>query len=171
VIVPTRTILKNKTLSARIDDVCSRHEPIPIHGSTKSRRHRNDYEIRDTKFRVHDPADHHHQRQQPAIIHVGDSYADLGATVTDTAAGQAGDNNLGIKTFLNGALVSNIVIDTTQIATDTIDYVAADQNGLTATTTRTVLILPAPTTVIAPSTPFTSPSATTTVSDATSTSL
>jgi len=78
----------------------------------------------------------------PAIIEVGDSYADLGATVTDTGPGQAGDTNLGVTTFLNGTLVSNIVIDTSQVATDTIDYVATDTAGLTATSTRTVLIEP-----------------------------
>jgi hypothetical protein len=50
------------------------------------------------------------------------------------------DLNLGIKTYLNGELVSNIVIDASAAATDTIDYVAIDQNGLTATSTRTVLI-------------------------------
>ncbi|MGA3310267.1 MAG: hypothetical protein ABSD08_16905 [Xanthobacteraceae bacterium] len=43
----------------------------------------------------------------------------------------------------DGTLVSTIVIDTSQIATDTIDYVAADTDGLTATSTRTVLIGPA----------------------------
>jgi hypothetical protein len=32
------------------------------------------------------------------------------------------------------------VIDTTQAATDTIAYVATDQNGLTSTSTRTVII-------------------------------
>jgi hypothetical protein len=37
-------------------------------------------------------------------------------------------------------LVSNIVIDTSAIATDTIDYVATDTYGTTATSTRTVLI-------------------------------
>jgi hypothetical protein len=36
--------------------------------------------------------------------------------------------------------VSNIVIDTTAAATDTIDYVATDQAGNTATSTRTVII-------------------------------
>jgi len=50
----------------------------------------------------------------PAIITVGNSYADLGATVSDTGPGQAGDTNLGYKTFLNGALVSNITLDTSQ---------------------------------------------------------
>jgi len=45
----------------------------------------------------------------PSIIHVGDTYADLGATISDTGPGQAGDSNLGLTTFLNGALVSNIV--------------------------------------------------------------
>jgi hypothetical protein len=33
-----------------------------------------------------------------------------------------------------------IQLDTTQAATDTIAYVATDQNGLTSTTTRTVII-------------------------------
>jgi len=75
----------------------------------------------------------------PAIITVGDSYADLGATVTDNV-----DQNLGLKYFLNGTLVSNIVIDTSQVATDTIDYVATDTSGLTATTTRTVIIEASP---------------------------
>jgi hypothetical protein len=36
--------------------------------------------------------------------------------------------------------VSNIVIDPTQVATDTIDYVATDTWGNTATSTRTVII-------------------------------
>jgi hypothetical protein len=78
----------------------------------------------------------------PALIEVGDSYVDLGATVTDTGPGQAGDTNLGYSTFLNGTLVSNIVIDTSEMATDTIDYVATDTDGLTATSTRTVIIEP-----------------------------
>jgi hypothetical protein len=36
----------------------------------------------------------------PAIIHVGDTYGDLGATIT----GPQADLNLGIKTFLNGPM-------------------------------------------------------------------
>jgi hypothetical protein len=52
----------------------------------------------------------------PAIIHVGDTYADLGATIT----GPQADLNLGIRTYLNGAPVNTIQIDTTQVATDTI---------------------------------------------------
>jgi hypothetical protein len=76
----------------------------------------------------------------PAIINVGDSYSDLGATVSDVGPGQAGETNLGFETFLNGTLVSNILIDTSQAATDTIDYVATDSNGLTATSTRTVIV-------------------------------
>ena len=71
----------------------------------------------------------------PTHIHVGDSYADLGASVTDNV-----DQNLGLKYFLNGALVSNIVIDTSAAATDTINYVATDMAGNTATTTRTVIV-------------------------------
>lgn len=72
----------------------------------------------------------------PAIIQLGTTYSDLGATIT----GPEADLNLGIKTFLNGAFVSNIVVDTSAAATDTIDYVVTDQNGLTSTSTRTVII-------------------------------
>lgn len=49
-------------------------------------------------------------------------------------------HDLSYRTFLNGTLVTNIAIDTTQIATDTIDYVATDTWGNTATSTRTVII-------------------------------
>jgi hypothetical protein len=48
--------------------------------------------------------------------------------------------NLGIKTLLNVTLTSNIVVDKTEAATDTVDYVATDTAALTATSTRTVLI-------------------------------
>ena len=65
----------------------------------------------------------------PASIQVGDSYKHFGATI----AGPQRDRNLGIKTYLNGALTptSKIVIDKTQAATGTIDCVATDQTGLT----------------------------------------
>ncbi|HEX5862846.1 MAG TPA: immunoglobulin-like domain-containing protein, partial [Casimicrobiaceae bacterium] len=82
--------------------------------------------------------------ENPAHIRVGDTYADLGATIT----GPQADLNLGIKTFLNGTLVSDIVLDTSTTTTGTIDYVVTDQNGLTSTSTRTVFIEP-----VAPSTP------------------
>ena len=62
--------------------------------------------------------------------------------MNDTGPGQAGDTNLGYQTFLNGTLVSAIDIDTSEVATDTIDYVATDTAGLIATSTRTVLIEP-----------------------------
>jgi hypothetical protein len=75
------------------------------------------------------------QGDNPATIHVGDTYTDLGAIVTDNQG-----HDLGYKTFLDGTLVSNILIDTTQVATDTIDYVATDTWGNTATSTRTVII-------------------------------
>ena len=72
----------------------------------------------------------------PATIQVGASYADLGATIT----GPQADLNLGIQTFINGIEVSPVQIDTSQAATDTIDYVVTDQNGLVATSTRTVIV-------------------------------
>ncbi len=70
------------------------------------------------------------------MIHVGDSYADLGATITAPES----DKNLGLKYFLNGRLVSDIVIDTTHVTTDTVDYVATDPAGLTATSSRLIVI-------------------------------
>jgi hypothetical protein len=39
--------------------------------------------------------------------------------------------------------VSNIVLNTSATATDTIDYVATDQNGQKWTSTRTVIVEPA----------------------------
>ena len=50
------------------------------------------------------------------------------------------DKTRSIKYFLNGTLTSNIIIDTSAEATDTIDYVATDSAGNTATSTRTVIV-------------------------------
>jgi hypothetical protein len=80
---------------------------------------------------------HHHGAASttpdtPPVIHIGDTYADLGATIT----GPQADLNLGIRS----TLVSNIVIDTSVVATDTIDYVASNNADLTSTSTRTVTI-------------------------------
>jgi hypothetical protein len=72
----------------------------------------------------------------PAIVRVGASYDDLGATIT----GPQADLNLSITTYVNGIETSPVQIDTSTVATDTIDYVATDQNGLTSTSTRTVVI-------------------------------
>jgi hypothetical protein len=89
--------------------------------------------------------------ENPAHVPVGATYQDLGATIVAPDA----DKNLGIKTFLNGTLVSDIVIDTSAAATDTIDYVATDPTGLTATSTRMVMIdlAPLPPSSVVPSTP------------------
>jgi hypothetical protein len=75
------------------------------------------------------------------------------------------DLNLAIKTFLNGTLVSDIVLDTSEAATDTIDYVVTDPIGLTATSTRTILIdaAPAPPLSVVTSTPDAIASSTTAV--------
>jgi hypothetical protein len=64
------------------------------------------------------------------------TYNDPGAQIT----GPQADLNLGITTFLNGTLVSNIVLETSSTATNTIDYVVTNQNGQTSTTTRTVIV-------------------------------
>ena len=54
------------------------------------------------------------------------------------------DQNLGYKAFLNGKLVSNIVIGTSAATTDTIDYLAADTAGNTPTFSKTKLFVCAP---------------------------
>lgn len=46
------------------------------------------------------------------------------------------------RTFINGALSGNILIDTSQAGTDTIDYVAADTWGNTSTSTRSIIAEP-----------------------------
>jgi hypothetical protein len=76
----------------------------------------------------------------PATIQIGDSYNDLRATIT----GPTADLNLGIQTCLNGTKMTPVLIDTSEAPTDTIDYVATDQSGLTATSARTVLIEASP---------------------------
>ena len=77
------------------------------------------------------------RRREPGA-HPRRRHVDLGATITAPEQ----DKNLGIKTYLNGTLVSDIVLDTSVPATDTIDYVATDTNGLSPTSTRTVIIEP-----------------------------
>jgi Chaperone of endosialidase/Domain of unknown function (DUF5011) len=72
----------------------------------------------------------------PAIVQVGETYNDLGATIT----GPQADLKLGVETYVNGVEMDPVQLDTSQVATDTIDYVATDQNGLTSTSTRTVII-------------------------------
>jgi hypothetical protein len=72
----------------------------------------------------------------PAIVQVGDTYNDLGVTIT----GPQADLNLGITTYVNGTETNPVQIDTSGVATDTIDYVATDQSGLTSTSTRTVIV-------------------------------
>jgi len=72
----------------------------------------------------------------PAIIYLGDTYSDLGATIT----GPQADLNLDITTYVNDIEMSPVQIDTSAVATDTIDYVVTDAEGNTATSTRTVII-------------------------------
>jgi Domain of unknown function (DUF5011) len=76
----------------------------------------------------------------PAIIQVGASYTDLGATIT----GPQADLNLGITTYVNGAPMNPVQLDTSTVATDTIDYVTTDNAGQTSTSTRMVIIEAAP---------------------------
>ena len=71
----------------------------------------------------------------PAELNVGDVYNDLGATVTDNA-----DKNLGIHTFVGTTPIEFATIETKEPATYHIYYVATDNAGNTATSTRTVMI-------------------------------
>ena len=72
----------------------------------------------------------------PAHLNVGDSYADLGATITAPQS----DLNLGIHTFVDGIASDPVVIDTAAAGTHSIDYVVTGISGLTSTTTRTVIV-------------------------------
>ncbi len=72
----------------------------------------------------------------PATINLGDTYSDLGATIT----GPKADLNLGVQTFVGTTPMSQAVIDTSAPATYHIYYVVTDANGLTSTSTRTVIV-------------------------------
>lgn len=75
------------------------------------------------------------QGNNPAEVLVGATYADLGVLVTDDK-----DQNLGVAYYVDGVKVSEISLDTSTTTTYTIDYVATDNDGNTATSTRTVIV-------------------------------
>jgi len=75
----------------------------------------------------------------PATLNIGDTYVDLGATITDPQA----DLNLGIAASVDGGATTTldkIQIDTSQSGTHTILYSATDQGGNIGTATRTVVV-------------------------------
>jgi hypothetical protein len=71
----------------------------------------------------------------PAHLHIGDTYSDLGATVTDNV-----DQNIGVHAFVGSTPIEQAVIDTSTTTTYHINYVATDSAGNTATSTRTVIV-------------------------------
>jgi len=72
----------------------------------------------------------------PAEIATGTNYSDLGVMVIDPVT----MNDLSYRVFMNGGLVGQVSLDTSSSTTYTIDYVATTQAGVTATTTRTVIV-------------------------------
>jgi fibronectin-binding autotransporter adhesin len=75
----------------------------------------------------------------PATINIGDTYTDLGATVTDTA-----NPNLGYTVSLDGATSTTpdqLQIDTSIAGKHTIVYSATDQAGNTGIATRMVNVV------------------------------
>ncbi len=107
----------------------------------------------------------------PALISVGDSYVDLGATVTDSA-----EPNLGYSVSVDGGATtteSQVSITTSSPGTHTILYMATDSHGNVGTATRSVIVqalgstgtTTTPTvTSTASSTPTTTPTVTSTAS-------
>ena len=71
----------------------------------------------------------------PAEIEVGSVYSDLGVIARDSEG-----RDLSVRNFVNGVQVEQISLDTSASTTYTIDYAATDNNGLTATSTRTVIV-------------------------------
>ena len=76
----------------------------------------------------------------PAEITIGDTYSDMGATVTDTDGDGSVNNNLGIQFNVNGIDVTSISLDTSTTTTHTIIYSAVDGAGNTGAATRTVIV-------------------------------
>ncbi|MCF7835937.1 MAG: tail fiber domain-containing protein, partial [Candidatus Marinimicrobia bacterium] len=80
----------------------------------------------------------------PANIEVGTTYHDLGVTIEDNV-----DNNLGYEVWRTsttteleylGRNLTGTTVDTTQASEWGISYVAVDNAGNTATTTRTIIV-------------------------------
>jgi hypothetical protein len=82
------------------------------------------------------------QGNNPAHITVGQTYSDLGATVSDPV-----DSNLGYQIFLDGVEVQQVQIDTSVAGTHHIDYTTIDSQGLNAAATRTVFVESASSTI------------------------
>ena len=73
----------------------------------------------------------------PATIHVGDAYVDLGATIT----GPKNDLNLGIRMIVDGVQTDDVTLDTSMPAEHTITYRVIDAIGQVSEKTRTVRVL------------------------------
>lgn len=71
----------------------------------------------------------------PATLQIGDTYSDLGATVTDNV-----DLNLGLHVFIGSTPMDQAVLDTSEPNEWHVHYVATDNAGNTATSTRTVIV-------------------------------
>ncbi|MEQ1500131.1 MAG: immunoglobulin-like domain-containing protein, partial [Parcubacteria group bacterium] len=71
----------------------------------------------------------------PSIINIGTTYSDLGATYTDDK-----DENLVVRTFVDGLEVQAVELDTSTSSTHTIIYRVTDTDGNTGEATRTVII-------------------------------
>ena len=75
----------------------------------------------------------------PAEAPIGSEYHDLGVIVTDNI-----DQNLGFSVWRDGVELgrnlSGVSVDTSAAGERAISYVATDQAGNTATSTRTVVI-------------------------------
>ncbi len=75
----------------------------------------------------------------PAQVYVGDSYTDLGATVSDNV-----DENLGFKVSLDGGPaidISQLSLDTSTSTSYTIVFSSTDTAGNTGTASRTVNVV------------------------------
>ncbi len=73
----------------------------------------------------------------PAVLEVGNSYADLGADIEEDK-----DFNIALRIFVDGVLALNgeVQVDTSKAGSHNIEYSATDNEGLSATSTRTVEI-------------------------------
>lgn len=72
----------------------------------------------------------------PASVTVGEVYIDLGATVTDNR-----DPSPTMHTFLDGFLSDSFSLNTSAAGIHHVDYVATDNSGNTATSTRVINIV------------------------------
>jgi hypothetical protein len=116
--------------------VASQGECSPVSGNSQSPISNSQSSTNDSMTNDTEPPTITIQGNNPAVVEVKQSYADLGVIVTDNM-----DQNLGYKISVDGVEVREVQIDTSQAGEHSVVYSASDQAGNTASATRIVRVV------------------------------